>query len=214
MDNQVCRIEEINRIGAHHTKFVFSDKPDYPAIIDLYKLNWMINSEKSFYYEILNYKDCLLYIPYWHLSVPVRFPRKYLPILRKFISSFSTLHKIGSTKNRVTTVGELLADIGGPLISIQMGSSRTLLNAYTRPAIAYAHSFTGSILFFKKKGGYLCYWLSKAKDRDGIYATEIHNLLYGAKLIKSIKKRKLASVIKLTKRFENTLFDEVLMKSI
>ena len=217
-----CILEKTNMYGSETTNFRFEPKDNkYTPFI----LTYWSNYNRPIKYEPVNKTDCLLYFK--GQMVPKMFPLKYINTLENYMKnnmrnsqytnmSLTKMPKRILDKDKVT-VGQLLREIDIDSLRISYSSSRTILNAYNREAIAYAQAFSGIVVFFKKRGGYLCYHISRiglGHKWGWNNATQIRDLLQGVKVIKLIRDSNLAVNIKITKEFEQKMLDETLINNI
>ena len=126
-----------------------------------------------------------------------RMETKYLNKLKKFyrIRLKETLLEVPDTKD-ITTVSDILADIGIKGFSIGYNQTRTIKRAMFREAIAYAKSYCGCLIFFRKRGGLLCYHISKVIHDCRYQENKGHNikLKSGLELLRDIKQSGLGEV--------------------
>ena len=220
--NEEYRLEKNTRYGNEITDFIFTPKDK--KYNELHLTYWD-SYHRPIKYEPINKTDCLLYFK-GHM-IPKLFPLKYIEPLEDYMINHMRgngytdmkLTKLPERKEQkdTVTVGKLLQEIDVDHLRISCGNSRTILNAYNREALAYAQAFSGIVVFFKKRGGYLCYHISRIGlgHKWGCNnATQIRDLLQGVKVIKLIRDSNLAVNIKITKEFEQKMLDETLINNI
>jgi len=216
------RLESNTRYGSKTVDFIFT--PRDKKYNELHLTYWC-SYNRPIKYEPINKTDCLLYFK--GQIIPKLFPLKYIEPLEDYMINHMRgngytdmkLTKLPERKEQkdTITVGKLLRDIDIDHLRIGYRNSRTILNAYSREALAYAQAFSGIVVFFKKRGGYLCYHISRVGigHRWGWNnATQIRDLMQGVELLKDIRKRKLAVNIKIPKGFEQKMLDETLINNI
>jgi len=174
----------------YHTKLEYTPKnPEkYDAII---LETWRYITPLKYTY--LNRND--IYILFDKGIVPILIEKECLPDFRKYCE----FKNINLTYDRIklpkdTLVVDILRGIGagGKHLRIRYNSSRILHKSYFRPVLAYALSFSGCIIVFKKKSGYSSYIITN--NNDDIDATELKPLV-ALKKIDEIKRKNLAGQI-------------------
>ena len=117
------------------------------------------NCHPSYYpstYINLNPHDVILVFEEYYL----RFPKKYLQSLKEFLEKYGNINlKSENLTLNKKSIKYLLMRANIKNFMVSWGSSRTILNALDREALAYALSFSGLIIIFRKRGGYLAYYI-------------------------------------------------------
>jgi len=114
-------------------------------------------------------------------------------------------------------VNELMQSIGIDTSWYRVGynQTRTIKRAGDREVIAYARGYNGVLMFFRKRGGLLCYNVNKIITGYRYLDNKAYviPLDKGYNLIKRIQKENLAQVF-LPKKIEEEIFNNIIVDSI
>jgi len=146
-----------------------------------------------------------------------RVEKKYLKGILNFMNKKMNKYpkEIEYNPNKLT-VGQLIKEFGIGYFSIGYGETRTINRAYQREVIAYAKGYYGITLFFRKRGGILCYNIAKLIHRYNSYhENRGHNLTLqdGLKILKEVKQQGLGKVY-LPKNIEQEIINTIILENI
>jgi len=145
-----------------------------------------------------------------------RMETKYLNKLKKFyrLRLKESLVEMPDVED-TTTVRDVLGDCGIQYFSIGWGETRTIKRAMFRDAIAYAKSYCGCLIFFRKRGGLLCYHISKIIRNGGYVENKGHvlSLSKGLGLLREIKQNGLGKV-ELTPLIEEEIVNQMILDEL
>jgi len=122
--------------------------------------------------------------------VPKLFEKKYIPLLKDYLKTKhnwkSDLVEVEPILENDISVGDILRELKIDWLSISYGHTRTILNAFDRVAVSYAKSFSSAIIIFKKRGGYLAYYITKPEYSVSCGKASEMNALKAMEIIKDI----------------------------
>ena len=211
----ICKIGMSN-IYANDKRKKFEYIPSnskYDAIL----IEWWWRCDVPYAYEVINKTDIMLYYKNGRMK-PLLFQRKYLPLLRKYLlkdwKKSVILKKVKF--NNGETLATLMRELDITYLRIAYPSSRTITMAHTRPLLAYAKAFSGAVIIFKKRGGYLAYHITRVgmgNKWGWNNATQITDLLDAINLLKKIREEKMGKVF-LPKKIEEEIKDHVFLERL
>lgn len=147
-----------------------------------------------------------------HLAV---MEKKYLNKLKKFskIRLNIVMNEVKDINSK--TVKDVLDECGIDRFSIGYCETRTINRAYFREAIAYAKSYCGCLIFFRKRGGLLCYNISKVIHNYDFSENKGHHLSLqkGLNLLREIKNKN-TGIVYLPKEVEEEIINECILENI
>ena len=200
----------IKRLWGNTYMFEFS-----PNDLSRYTYLRLYSNCHPFYYPSsyinLDTHDVILIFEKYYL----RFPKKYLQSLKEFLEKYGNI----SLKSKNLTLNKrsieyLLMRANIKNLMVSWGSSRTILNALDREALAYALSFSGLMIIFRKRGGYLAYYIvvdSFTPTTNG-RACQIEPLT-ALKSIKGVEKERLGETY-IKEGLEEEMTEKYILKGI
>lgn len=164
-------------------------------------------------YKFVEDNDVVIYFN--HRSAPHRMEGIYFEQLKHFLIDKMKIDLIPIIDTSYERVTDVLEKAKISYYRIQYHHTRTIERAHQRPVLAYAVSFGSAVLFFKKRGGILCYHIGTIGlgYRYSWSTASCISLKNGLQLLDYIKQYKLGKVY-LPRKSKQEIIDTMILEKI